>query len=91
MLGKDRRNDRRLTFRLVRSVNGIGSRTISCFAQLIKDIVCWIVPSLEQRGLSCRHPVAAVRVSGNVSLDRDENLAMQGSGNGWRSFRTSPS
>ena len=56
------------TLRLLKSVNGIGSRTMSSREQLIENVVGSVVPCLAQTALGLGEPGAALGI-GNHRLD----------------------
>ncbi len=68
------------TLRLVKSVNGIGSRMISLIAKLIENVINRIVPSLHQSLLRPLQPgfTSASRVGIRFGLDGNDH---------WRFFR----
>ena len=65
------------TLRLLKSVNGIGSRIRSPREQFIEDIVRVVVPNLTQAAFRLREPGGAVPVVRD-SLDREADMGVLG-------------
>ena len=64
-----------LTFELLKSVKGIGSKITSSREQFIVNVICLVVPNTHERPLSLLQPFPALRII-TPGFDRDPHNRM---------------